>query len=43
MKVDTITKAYIKDVNIFSDIFNYYIYKGKQVIKPEELTERDPT
>ncbi len=43
MKVDTITKAYVKDVNIFADIFNYYIYKGKQVIKPEELTERDPT
>ena len=43
MKVDAITKAYVKDVNIFADIFNYYIYKGKQVIKPEELTERDPT
>ena len=43
MKADTITKAYVQDVNIFADIFNYYIYKGKQVIKPEELTERDPT
>lgn len=43
MKADTITKAYVQDVNIFADIFNYYIYKGKPVIKPEQLTERDPT
>jgi len=43
LKADTITKAYVQDVNIFADIFNYYIYKGKQVIKPEQLTECDPT
>jgi len=43
LKADTITKAYVQDVNIFADIFNYYIYKGKPVIKPEQLTERDPT
>jgi len=43
VKVDTITKAYVQDINIFADIFNYYIYKGEQVIKPEELTQRDPT
>lgn len=43
LKADTITKAYVQDVNIFADIFNYYIYKGKQVIKPGQLIQRDPT
>ena len=43
LKADAITKSYVQDVNIFADIFNYYIYKGKQVIKPEELIQRDPT
>ncbi len=26
---------------MFADIFNYYIYGGRQVILPEQLTERD--
>ncbi|MCM1091321.1 MAG: transposase [Butyrivibrio sp.] len=43
MKADTITKDYVKDAGIFADIFNYYIYGGRQVIQPEQLTERDPT
>lgn len=41
MKTDTITKDYVKDTGIFADIFNYYIYGGRQVIRPEQLTERD--
>lgn len=41
MRVDTITKDYVKDVGIFADIFNFYIYGGEQVILPEQLTERD--
>lgn len=41
MKADTITKNYVKDASIFADIFNYYIYGGRQVILPEQLTERD--
>lgn len=41
MKADIVTKNYLKDPYIFADIFNYYIYGGKQVIKPNELTERD--
>ncbi len=28
---------------MFADIFNYYIYGGRQVILPEQLTERDST
>lgn len=43
LKVDTITKDYVKDAGIFADIFNYYIYGGRQVIRPEQLTERDST
>ena len=43
MKADTITKDYISDREIFSDVFNYYIYGGRQVITPEQLEERDPT
>ncbi|MCM1047077.1 MAG: Rpn family recombination-promoting nuclease/putative transposase [Clostridiales bacterium] len=41
MKTDTITKDYVKDTGIFVDIFNYYIYDGRQVIRPEQLIERD--
>lgn len=43
MKADTITKDYVKDPEVFADIFNYYIYGGRQVILPEQLTERDST
>lgn len=43
MKVDTITKAYVRDTGVFADIFNYYIYGGRKVILPEQLTERDST
>jgi hypothetical protein len=43
MKTDTITKDYISDAAVFADVFNYYIHDGKQVIKPEQLEERDPT
>ncbi len=43
MKADTITKAYVQDASIFADIFNYYVYQGRQVIKPGQLTERDST
>ena len=43
MKADTITKDYVKDADVFADIFNYYIYGGRQVILPEQLTERDST
>lgn len=33
----------MKDAGIFANIFNYYIYGGRQVIRPEQLTERDST
>ncbi len=43
MKADTVTKDYVKDAGVFADIFNYYIYGGRQVILPEQLSERDST
>ena len=41
MKADTVTKDFISDTTVFADVFNYYIYKGRQVIRPEQLEERD--
>lgn len=41
LRVDTVTKDYVKDVDVFADIFNCYIYGGRQVIRSEQLTERD--
>ena len=38
---DTITKTYMKDNAVFADAFNYYVYSGRQVIKPDELRELD--
>ena len=43
LKANTVTKDYVKDAGVFADIFNYYIYGGRQVILPEQLTERDST
>ena len=43
MRADAITKDYVKDAGVFADIFNYYIYGGRQVILPEQLTKRDST
>ena len=30
LKADTVTKDYVKDAGVFADIFNYYIYGGRQ-------------
>ena len=43
LKADTVTKDYVKDAGVFADVFNYYIYGGRQVILPEQLAERDST
>lgn len=42
-KIDTITKEYMKDPVIFADAFNKFLYHGRQVIRPESLTEMDAT
>lgn len=38
---DTVTKNFIRDNEVFAEIFNYLIYGGKEIIKPENLTELD--
>lgn len=42
-KIDTVTKEYMKDPVIFADVFNKFLYHGKQVINPDKLTEMDST
>lgn len=43
MRADTVTKEFISDAHVFADVFNYYIYDGQQVIRPEQLMECDAT
>ena len=38
---DSITKQYMQDNNIFADAFNFFLYNGRQVIKPEQLVSLD--
>ena len=38
---DTITKNYMQDKTIFADAFNFLLYNGEQVIKPEQLKPID--
>lgn len=40
-RTDTITKKYMSDNKKFADVFNYFIYGGKQVITPDNLVEKD--
>ncbi len=40
---DMITKKYMSDPLVFADVFNYFIHKGKQVIRPENLHPVDTT
>ena len=42
-KLDTLTKEYMKRPDIFADVFNQFLYHGKQVIVPEQLIELDTT
>lgn len=40
---DAVTKDYMQDRDIFADAFNFYLYQGEQVIKPEQLRPLDTT
>ena len=42
-KKDTVTKKYMEDNATFADAFNFLIYDGRQVIKPEHLKAVDTT
>lgn len=40
---DTKAKEFLANNERFADIFNYYLFSGNMVIKPEDLQERDTT
>jgi len=40
-RIDTLTKEYMKRPSIFADVFNQFLYHGKQIIKPDRLVELD--
>ena len=40
---DTVTKKYLSDPARFADVVNNFVYGGRQVVKPENLEEKDPT
>lgn len=40
--IDTITKSYVRQPDVFADICNYALFNGDAVVTPECLTERDP-
>lgn len=42
-KRDNTSKAFLADNRRFADLCNYYLFKGEQIIKPENLTEQDTT
>lgn len=42
MTGNVITKRYMSDNEKFADVFNYILYHGKKVIKPEQLCGCDP-
>ena len=41
--IDTEGKKYLSINKFFADLFNFYLYGGKQVIQPEGLKELDTT
>ncbi len=38
---DAVTKQYMSEPAVFADAFNYLIYGGRQIIRPEQLTDLD--
>ena len=42
-KVDIATKQYMSHRDVIADAFNFYVYDGRQVIKPERLQKLDTT
>lgn len=38
---DAVTTRYIRQNEIFADVFNFFIYDGEQVIRPDSLEELD--
>ncbi len=42
-KPNVVTKQYMRDNARFADACNFFLFHGKQVIKPEDLVEKDVT
>ncbi len=42
-KLDTETKRYVSKPSIFADAFNYLLFNGEQIIKPDALSAVDTT
>ena len=40
-EADVFTKNYISQNEIFADVFNFFIYNGRRVIKPESLKDEN--
>lgn len=40
---DTLTKRFMERPDVFADVFNFLIYEGEPVIKPDELKALDTT
>ncbi len=38
-KKDVVLKEYMQDKEVFADAFNYLIYQGRKVVKPEHLSD----
>ena len=42
-RIDARTKEYMSDKAHFADVFNFFLYGGRDVIKPDRLREMDST
>lgn len=42
-RIDTVTKAYMRNDCIFADAFNYLLYNGESIVDSEQLHELDTT
>ncbi len=42
-RLDALTKEYMKRPDIFADVFNQFLYHGRQIVIPERLVELDTT
>lgn len=40
-KLDILAKEYMKQPSVFADVFNQFLYHGKQIIVPDRLVELD--
>ena len=38
---DAITRDYLRNNEVFADVFNYQLFDGEPVIRPENLMEMD--